>query len=117
MVVLASLAWGYFNTQKALSPARLPAQSAQDTEKKRPIWRRINYKPVLLVLLILILFALPIFRDITQAVAGSSAIELERQDALDTASRLVDTSDRTLARAWVLAQVGAQWAWLRYGSR
>ena len=58
--MLVSLAWGYYHAQAALS--RLSGQAAQSTalrlEKKLPIWHRINIKPALMVLLILILFAL-----------------------------------------------------------
>jgi hypothetical protein len=52
---------------------------------------------------------LPIFRVPLQQVASATEEEQARQTALDTASRVASTADRALARAWMLARVGAAW--------
>ncbi len=71
---------------------------------------RMSFKAILFIALVLVLFSLPIFRVPPQEVASSSEEEQARQAALDTAGRVADATDRALARAWMLARVGAAWS-------
>ncbi len=57
--------------------------------------------------LVFILFSLPIFRVWSAPVETTSAEAQARQTAIDTAARAATTADRALARAWMLARVGA----------
>jgi hypothetical protein len=100
LAVLISLAWGLRNTLH-FNPARSSSIGGR--------WLRLSVKVVLFLVLILVLFSLPIFRIPLQQVANATPEEQARQTALDTASRIADVADRTLARAWMLGRVGAAW--------
>ena len=101
LIVLGSLAWGLRNTLK-LRPAA------------RAWWRewRPGWGAAAAVGLIFVLFALPLFRVPAAAVETPSAEEQAVQTTLDASGRVADTADRALARAWMLARVGAAWAQL-----
>jgi hypothetical protein len=100
LAVLISLGWGLRNTLH-FNPIR--KVSLGDG------WPRRSVKAGLFAVLVFALFALPIFRVPSQPVAAVSEEEQARQTALDTASRTADVADRALARAWMLARVGAGW--------
>ena len=95
LIVLGSLAWGLYNTR-----------FVQSGGGKRS--RRILGYAVFL-LLVLALFALPIFRIPAAEVAAVSAEAQESQAILDTAGRAASAADRSQARAWMLARLGAAW--------
>lgn len=99
MVILGSLAWGLRNTLRYR-----PAAAAWWREW-RPGWRAVA-----VIGLVFVLFALPLFRVPPAAVAMPTAEEQAVQATLDTSGRVADTADRALARAWMLARVGAAWA-------
>ncbi|MGQ9491391.1 MAG: hypothetical protein ACUVS6_11950 [Anaerolineae bacterium] len=101
LAVLGSLAWGLRNTLKF----RPVAQAW---------WRewRPGWGAGLAIMLVFLLFALPLFRVPAAAVAMPTAEEQAVQNTLDTSGRVADTADRALARAWMLARVGAAWAQL-----
>jgi hypothetical protein len=100
LAILISLGWGLRNTLR-FNPTR-----SSSPESMR---FRLSVKVVLFVVLIFALFSLPIFRIPLQEVASATAEDLARQTALDSASRVATTADRALARAWMLARVGAAW--------
>ncbi len=101
LVVLGSLAWGLRNTLKFRPAART-------------WWRewRPGWGAAVTLGLIFVLFALPLFRTPAAAVATPTTEEQAVQTTLDTSGRVADTADRALARAWMLARVGAAWAQL-----
>jgi hypothetical protein len=127
LALLISLSWGLRNTIR-FSTARIspppPQPSPYKGEGANTIrfgavrrsspgtgsgWLRLSFKVVLFVALVFALFSLPIFRIPLQQVASATEEEQARQAALDTASRIATTADRALARAWMLARVGAAW--------
>jgi hypothetical protein len=116
LALLISLSWGLRNTIR-FSPARIfpppPQPSAllagTGYKGKGGNTIRLSVKVVLFVVLVFALFSLPIFRVPLQQVASATEEEQARQTALDTASRVASTADRALARAWMLARVGAAW--------
>lgn len=61
------------------------------------------------VLLVLALFALPLFRVFPAEVAAATEIEQEQAAKLDEAQRAASTADRIQARAATLARIGAAW--------
>ncbi len=101
LVVLGSLAWGLRNTLKFRPSAGV-------------WWRewRPGWSTALAIGLAFVLFALPLFRVPPAAVAMPTAEEQAVQTTLDTSGRVADTADRALARAWMMARVGAAWAQL-----
>ncbi len=101
VVVVLSLGWGWWNTQKGIR--RVPKGTARPRSG-------LSTPRLALVLGIFIVFSLPIFRIPAQEVVTPSAEEQARQAALDTAERSSGTADRELARAWMLARVGAAWS-------
>jgi hypothetical protein len=96
LVLLVSLGWGLRNTARF---------TAKWIGQLRP-----RFKTILFLALVLVLFALPIFRVPPQEVESSSEEEQARQAALDIADRAADATDRALARSWMLARVGAAWS-------
>lgn len=101
LFVLGSLAWGLRNTLAAAS------STAHWLKSWRPGWRT-----AVVTGLVFLLFALPLFRVPTAAVEMPTVEQQAVQTALDTSDRVADTADRALARAWMLARVGAAWAQL-----
>ena len=101
LVVLGSLAWGLRNTLVAAS------SKPHWLKSWRPGWRTAAVTG-----LVFLLFALPLFRVPTAAVEMPTVEQQAVQTALDTSDRVADTADRALARAWMLARVGAAWAQL-----
>lgn len=101
LAVLGSLAWGLRNTLKFRPAARA-------------WWRegRPGWGTAAALGLVFVLFALPLFRVPAAAVEIPTAEEQAVQTTLDTSGRVADTADRALARAWMLARVGAAWAQL-----
>jgi hypothetical protein len=99
LAVLVSLGWGLRNTLR-FNPIRKVSLGG---------WPHRSVKAGLFAVFIFVLFSLPIFRIPSQPVAAVSEEEQSRQTALDTASRTADVADRALARAWMLARVGAAW--------
>jgi hypothetical protein len=99
LAVLISLGWGLRNTLR-FNPIRKVSLGG---------WPRRSVKAGLFAVFIFALFSLPIFRIPSAPVAAVSEEEQARQTALDTASRTADVADRALARAWMLARVGAAW--------
>jgi hypothetical protein len=102
LALLISLSWGLRNTLRFGAVRRSSLGKGGGR-------LRLSFKVVLFVVLIFALFSLPIFRIPQQQVATATAEEQARQAALDTASRIVTTADRALARAWMLARAGAAW--------
>jgi hypothetical protein len=102
LAVLGSLAWGLRNTLKLR-----PAAPRAWWREERPGWGAAAA-----IGLIFVLFALPLFRAPAAVVATPTAEEQAVQTTLDTSGRVADTADRALARAWMLARVGAAWAQL-----
>ncbi len=97
--IIASLVWGWVNARKALrAPKELSKKSFS-----------FYFYRVLILALIFIFFALPIFRLPSQAVTMPSAEDQERQLVLDETARAASTGDRELGRAWMLARIGAVW--------
>lgn len=99
LVLLISLGWGLRNS------ARFNITSGSLLGKFR-----LSFKAVLFFIFVLVLFSLPIFRVFPQEVESASEEEQARQAVLDTATRAAGTADREMARAWMLARVGAAWA-------
>lgn len=101
LAVLGSLAWGLRNTLKFRPAARA-------------WWRewRPGWGTAAMLGLVFVLFALPLFRTPVAAVETPTAEEQAVQTTLDTSGRVADAADRALARAWMLARVGAAWAQL-----
>lgn len=102
LALLISLSWGLRNTIRFGTVRR-------SSPGKGSGRLRLSVKVVLFVVLVFALFSLPIFRIPLQQVASATEEEQARQTALDTASRVASTADRALARAWMLARVGAAW--------
>jgi hypothetical protein len=100
LAVLVSLGWGLRNTLR-FNPVRRPSLGDG--------WPRRGVKAGLFAVLVFAAFSLPIFRVPSQPVAAVSEEDQARQTALDTASRTAGVADRALARAWMLAHVGAGW--------
>jgi len=98
LILLGSLVWGLRNTLKLRPAAGLKA------------WWRPGWRTGAILGLVFVLFALPIFRIPSTAVTTATAEEQAAQTVLDTSGRVADTADRALARAWMLARVGAAWA-------
>ncbi len=63
---------------------------------------------LVVILVVFILFALPIFAFSPSLPAPTEA-ETERQAASDQATRVSDAATRLSAQAWTLAQIGAKW--------
>lgn len=101
LAVLGSLAWGLRNI------LAMTASTAHWLKGWRPGWRIAAVTG-----LVFLLFALPLFRVPTVAVEMPTVEQQAVQTALDTSDRVADTADRALARAWMLARVGAAWAQL-----
>lgn len=97
LVLLISLGWGWRNV----------AQFVATRGSKTGGGFRLGLRAVLFSVFVFVLFALPIFRVPAQEVESASQEEQARQTALDTAGRAEDAADRALARAWMLARVGA----------
>jgi hypothetical protein len=95
LVLFISLLWGWRNASrfgiKAIGPLRP------------------RVRPSLLLLLIFVLFALPIFRTVSQEVAAVSQEQQARQNALDTAGQVANAASQALARSWMLGHIGAAW--------
>jgi hypothetical protein len=100
LALLISLGWGLRNTLRFSPIRRLSSGDG---------WLRRGVKAGLFAVLVFALFSLPIFYVPSQPVAALSAEDQVRQTALDTASHVADVADRALARAWMLARVGAGW--------
>ena len=98
LVVLGSLAWGLRNTLRF-------QQAASWWRSWRPGWRTAAA-----IGLVFVFFSLPLFRTPPAAVETASAEEQAVQATLDTSSRVADTVERAMARAWMLARVAAAWA-------
>lgn len=98
LVVLGSLAWGLRNTLRF--------------QKAAGWWRswRPGWRTALAVGLVFIFFSLPLFRTPPATVETASAEEQAVQTTLDTSGRVADTTERAMARAWMLARVAAAWA-------
>jgi hypothetical protein len=94
LVVLGSLAWGLYNTRHIKSGVGKP---------------KSIFKPAAFVLIVLVFFVAPIFRVPAAEVAETTAEEQEAQAILDTADRAATASDRSQARAWMLARLAAKW--------
>lgn len=103
LIVLLSLGWGLWNTQKALLKPPSTSAGANAVRNGIPTSRAA------LIFFVLVLFALPFLR--TQAVEEVTTSEEEqvRLEALDSSSRAASTADRALARSWIIAAVGAAW--------
>lgn len=100
VVVVASLIWGWVNTQNALRTPQLVLK--KDFKTFLPI--------VLVLILIFVFFALPIFRLPSQTVTVTDAEEQERQMVLDETARAASTGDRELSRVWMLGKIGSIYA-------
>ncbi|MCX7671415.1 MAG: hypothetical protein N2439_15265, partial [Anaerolineae bacterium] len=98
LVVLGSLAWGLRNTLRF-------QRTVGWWRSWQPGWRT-----ALAVGLVFVFFSLPLFRTPSAAVETASAEEQAVQTTLDTSGRVADTAERAMARAWMLARVGARWA-------
>jgi hypothetical protein len=95
LIVLGSLAWGLYN-----------AHNFKSGYAQKP--RRL-IGPAAFVLVVLVFFALPIFRIPAAEVAEVTAEQQEAQTILDSADRAAAAADRAQARAWMLARLGALW--------
>lgn len=98
LVVLASLLWGMRHTGFDFPLVR---------------WLRQPRSGLVMgmagVLLILAIFALPLFQVFPAEVAEATELEQEQAAKLDEAQRAAGTADRIQARAMVLAQIAATW--------
>jgi tetratricopeptide (TPR) repeat protein len=99
LILLISLGWGLRNVAQFIA--------ARGRHGSRRL--RLSLKAIFFVVLVFLLFSLPVFR-IPSQVVESSEDALARQAALDTADRAADVAERALARAWMLARVGAAWS-------
>lgn len=99
-ILLGSLAWGYWNTLR-LAPGGSLTRRASNSA-----WLKLG----LLLLLIFVLFALPIFRDFPAPLEVASTEVQEKQATLDESSRAASAAERALGRAWMLSRVSAAWA-------
>jgi hypothetical protein len=94
LVVLGSLIWGLYNTSRFKT----------STGKQKAFLQRGVF-----VLCILAFFALPLFRVPAAEVVTATRQEQDSQGVLDSADRAATAHDRALARAWMLARLGASW--------
>ncbi len=92
LVLLASLAWGYANTR--------------GTKAGAARWVRFGPWTFLFLLFIFVVFSLPIFNPPVQSET-STAADLERQTALDDATRAAVSAENLSAKAWQLARLAA----------
>lgn len=99
LAVLVSLFWGLRNTKFTFRFSNLEFQ-----------FRRSSARNLILLALLFVFFALPIFRVPGAAVATTTPEEQERQTALDNATLAVNTAERAQIRAWTLARIGAIWS-------
>lgn len=90
LFLLASLAWGLWNTRGATAVARR--------------WLRVGPLSVIFVFVVFVIFALPLFNPPTQTEAATAA-DLERQNALDAATRAAVSAENLSAQAWELARL------------
>lgn len=97
LILLASLAWGAWNTRKA--------SAAQSRKFSWTRWLQFG----LVVTAIFALLALPLFRDFPAPAAATSSEEQALQATLDTSSRAASSAEQALVRAWMLGRVGAAW--------
>jgi len=93
LFLLISLGWGLRHTARFVAA--------------RPGRFQLSFKALIVLGLVFILFLLPIFRVWSRPVESASAEDQARQTALDNAGRMATATDRALARAWILARVGA----------
>jgi hypothetical protein len=100
LFIVGSLFWGLRNTVKI-------SGATSTWARWHPGWRTVA-----VIALVLLLFALPLFRVPSAAVVLPTAEEQAVQTALDTTDRVADAADRALARAWMMARVGAAWSQL-----
>lgn len=95
LIMLGSLAWGLYNTRAI--------KAGIASKSWATFWRGT------FVLVVLVFFALPIFRVPAVEVEMTTAEQQAAQTALDTAQRAADAADRAQVRAWMLARVGTAW--------
>lgn len=95
LVVIGLLGWGYRHTSRFVTKGHGAG--------------RLPRKFIVLPVLIFALFALPIFKVFSAPETTTTAEAQARQTALDTATRAAAAGERSLARAWELARVGAAW--------
>lgn len=98
LFILGSFAWGLRNILRI-------GRSAGWLKGWRP-----GLRTAAVIVLVFLLLALPLFRVPSAAVLLPTAEEQAVQTALDTTDRVADTADRALARAWMLARIGAAWS-------
>ncbi len=98
LVLGVALVWGLVNINRF-------SIKGGGSDYKMPGW-----KTGLFVLGVFVLFALPIFRVPAQTIDSADEDALARQASLDSANRAAEAVDRALARSWMLARVGAEWA-------
>ncbi len=101
-VMVGSLVWGWTNAKKAIGVNSVST----------PRTARFYLSRGLVIVLVFIFFALPIFRIPSQEVEATSTEMQERQTAIDEAGRAALTADRELSRSWALAVIGADWSTL-----
>jgi hypothetical protein len=94
LVVLGSLIWGLYNTGRFKT----------STGKQKAFFRRGVF-----VLCVLAFFALPLFRVPAAEVVTATQQQQDEQGVLDSADRAAAAHDRAMARAWMLARLGASW--------
>ncbi len=98
IAIVISLGWGWINSSKFIKGDK---NSARKFSLSPKIW--------LLILVVLVLFALPIFRGSSQEVTEVSEEQQIQQTIIDSASRSAVTADRELSKSWMLARIGAEW--------
>ena len=94
LILLVSLGWGLYNTQK--------------TARGAAPGRRMPFilSGIALALLVFAIFTLPLLRVPSQQTASAST---DISTALDTAQRLADTAERADDRAWMFSRIAAAW--------
>lgn len=97
LVILASLAWGLYNTRHARSI------------KPGPWKRRAIVASLVFLGLVLAFFALPLLRPAPEVVTASTPVQQEVQTTLDAAGRAASGADRAQARTWMFGRIGAVW--------
>lgn len=95
LIVLASLAWGFYNTHK---------MHGAPASKPQPTYYLLTG---VFLLLVFGLFVLPLFRPVVAEVENPTAEEQAIATAHDTASRLASTADRADSRAWMFGRIAA----------
>ncbi len=95
LTVFGALFYGLSLTRRFTSGGLKPGKSA--------------WGIALVLILIFVFFALPIFRTPVAEVAAATALEAERQTRLDEATRAADAAERAQSRIWMLGEVGAAW--------